>query len=258
MRNNVVRIIILCFLLIILMALTIVVYKSIFEKKEVDTLIINENNDVEEVQDKEETKEETIVDDTSKEERNANGNITINENSNSASYTNNSAYEDNTVVDSRDPVTYFEDLEREVSSGGTLEDFKGKFKTYFIEIVDFIFYDKEINGYTFDSLSNSAKLKVISTALKIDSMIDNKVPGYKETIWSSGNKIYSNVKERLVTLYLDTASKVCENRGEECDKAKETFSDVKSKCKIGWSFIKSLASTSKDKLKSWYEVYSGK
>ena len=256
MKNNVIRIIILCLLLIILMILTVVVYKNVFEKSEVDTLIINEDNDVEE---KEEVEEETIVEENSKEEENnSNETVTVNENSNSTSYTDNNAYIEETVVDNRDPVTYFEDKEREVSSGGTLEDFKGKFKTYFIEIVDFIFYDKEINGYTFDSLSNSAKLKVIGIALKIDSMIDNKVPGYKETIWSSGNKIYSNVKERLVTLYLDTASKVCENRGEECDKAKETFSEVKSKCKIGWSFIKSLASTSKDKLKSWYEVYSGK
>ena len=258
MKNNVIRIIILCLLLIILMILTVVVYKNVFEKSEVDTLIINEDNEVEgEVE--EETKEDINEDTTSKEENNSNESVTVNENSNSTSYNeNNNVYVEETKVDNRDAVTYFEDKEREVNSGGTLEDFKGKFKNYFIEIVDFIFYDKEINGYTFDSLSNSAKLKVISTALKIDSMIDNKVPGYKETIWSSGNKIYSNVKERLVTLYLDTATKVCENRGEECDKAKETFSEVKSKCKIGWSFIKSLASTSKDKLKSWYEVYSGK
>ena len=257
MKNNVIRIIILCLLLIILMILTVVVYKNVFEKSEVDTLIINEDNEVEgEVE--EETKEDINEDTTSKEENNSNESVTVNY-TNSTSYNeNNNVYVEETKVDNRDAVTYFEDKEREVSSGGTLEDFKGKFKNYFIEIVDFIFYDKEINGYTFDSLSNSAKLKVISTALKIDSMIDNKVPGYKETIWSSGNKIYSNVKERLVTLYLDTATKVCENRGEECDKAKETFSEVKSKCKIGWSFIKSLASTSKDKLKSWYEVYSGK
>lgn len=257
MKNNVIRIIILCLLLIILMILTVVVYKSIFEKSEVDTLIINEDNEVEGGVE-EETKEDEDSDNNI-EENNSNDNVTVNENSNSTSYNdNNNVYVEETKVDSRDAVTYFEDKEREVSSGGTLEDFKGKFKNYFIEIVDFIFYDKEINGYTFDSLSNSAKLKVIGIALKIDSMIDNKVPGYKETIWSSGNKIYSNVKERLVTLYLDTASKVCENRGEECDKAKETFSEVKSKCNIGWSFIKSLASTSKDKLKSWYEVYSDK
>ena len=256
MKNNVIRIIILCLLLIILMILTVVVYKNVFEKSEVDTLIINEDNEVEE---KEEVEEDTITDTTSKDENNSNETVTVTDSSNSTSYTDNdNVYVEETRVDNRDAVTYFEDKEREVSSGGSLEDFKGKFKNYFIEIVDFIFYDKEINGYTFDSLSNSAKLKVIGIALKIDSMIDNKVPGYKETIWSSGNKIYSNVKERLVTLYLDTASKVCENRGEECDKAKETFSEVKSKCKIGWSFIKSLASTSKDKLKSWYEVYSGK
>lgn len=256
MKNNVIRIIVLCLLLIILMILTVVVYKNVFEKSEVDTLIINEDNEVEE---KEEVEEDTITDTTSKDENNSNETVTVTDSSNSTSYTDNdNVYVEETRVDNRDAVTYFEDKEREVSSGGSLEDFKGKFKNYFIEIVDFIFYDKEINGYTFDSLSNSAKLKVIGIALKIDSMIDNKVPGYKETIWSSGNKIYSNVKERLVTLYLDTASKVCENRGEECDKAKETFSEVKSKCKIGWSFIKSLASTSKDKLKSWYEVYSGK
>ena len=154
----------------------------------------------------------------------------------------------------KDVVNYFESNSDEVKNSS----FKETFKDYFIEIVDFIFYGTEIKGYTFSDLTNTSKLKIISVALKMDSLIEDKVPGYKESITSTGSKVYSNVKEKLTELFLDISTEICKDRGNDCDKAKEIFSEIKSTCKIGWSFIKGLLKNGSNKLKDWYEIYSGK
>lgn len=154
-------------------------------------------------------------------------------------------------------VNYFEDNYNEINNN-TWEDVKDKAKGYFITIVDFIFYDGEIKGHTFNDLSTSAKLKIISAALKIDSKIEGYIPGYKGTISSNGSKIYNNVKERLVTLYLDISAEICRNHENDCNTAKEIFKDIKDNCRIGWDFVKKLVSSGTSKLKEWYEVYSGK
>lgn len=154
-------------------------------------------------------------------------------------------------------VNYFEDNYNEINSN-TWDNVKNNAKEYFIIIVDFIFYDGEIKGHTFNDLSTSAKLKIISIALKIDSKIEDHIPGYKETISSNSSKIYNNVKERLVTLYLDISVEICKNHENGCNTAKEIFKDIKDNCRIGWDFVKKLVSSGTSKLKDWYEVYSGK
>lgn len=154
-------------------------------------------------------------------------------------------------------VNYFEDNYNEINSN-TWDNVKNNAKEYFITIVDFIFYDGEIKGHTFNDLSTSAKLKIISIALKIDSKIEDHIPGYKETISSNSSKIYNNVKERLVTLYLDISVEICKNHENDCNTAKEIFKDIKDNCRIGWDFVKKLVSSGTSKLKDWYEVYSGK
>lgn len=154
-------------------------------------------------------------------------------------------------------VNYFEDNYNEINSN-TWDNVKNNAKEYFITIVDFIFYDGEIKGHTFNDLSTSAKLKIISIALKIDSKIEEHIPGYKETISSNSSKIYNNVKERLVTLYLDISVEICKNHENDCNTAKEIFKDIKDNCRIGWDFVKKLVSSGTSKLKDWYEVYSGK
>lgn len=170
---------------------------------------------------------------------------------------NDTSFEENEefVYSEQDVVSYFESVGDEVVSSGT---FKTKFKDYFINIVDFIFYDKEIKGYRFSELTNMAKLKIISIALKIDSKIEEYVPGYKETISNTGSKVYNDIKEKLVISYMDISTVVCKDNESQCDKVKELFSDVKDKCKIGWDFIKALISDGVFKLKDWYEIYSGK
>lgn len=167
---------------------------------------------------------------------------------------NNDSSED--IKNENDVVQYFESNYNDINSNKV--SIKDKAKEYFIDIVDFIFYDKEIKGYTFSELSDNAKIKVIALALKIDSKIEEYVPGYKNSISSNGSKIYTDVKERLVSSYLDLSVKICSSNKEGCNKAKDIFSDIKDNCKIGWSFIKKLVSNGGNKLKDWYEIYSGK
>lgn len=154
-----------------------------------------------------------------------------------------------------DVVKYFEDIELEVKTS-TL--FKEKFKEYFILIVDFIFYDGEIKGYHFDELSDSAKAKIIAASLKIDNKIEEYVPNYKESITSTSSKVYNNVKDRLVSLYMDISIDICTKNKDECNMVKDIFSEIKEVCKIGWDYIKKLTNKGITNLKDWYEIYSGK
>ena len=163
--------------------------------------------------------------------------------------------ENNLDYTEEEVVSYFENIGNEVEESIS---FKEKFKEYFINVVDFIFYDKEINGYTFSELSGTAKVKVISIALKIDNKIEEYIPGYKETISNASSKIYTNIKEKLITLYMDVSTDICKDNEKECDKVKEIFSDIKDSCKIGWDFFKGLVGDGFSKVKEWYEIYSGK
>ena len=163
---------------------------------------------------------------------------------------------DNKNYNQDDVISYFENIETEVDDSTS---FKERFKEYFITITDFIFYDKEIKGYTFDELSGTAKAKIIFIALKIDNKIEEYIPGYKESILDSSDKIYMDIKERLITLYMDISVDICSNGNEnDCAKVKEIFSEIISVCKIGWDFIKNLVKNGTTKVREWYEVYSGK
>ena len=131
---------------------------------------------------------------------------------------------------------------------------KGTLKNTFIKVVDFIFYDKDINGYYFKDLTNSAKLKVIGLALKLDNIIDSHFPGYKDELSSSYNK----AKDNLITLYLNLTSEFCKNNDRICESAKNDFSLLKESLNLSWDVIKNLAKSGTNKLKEWYEIFSGK
>ena len=131
---------------------------------------------------------------------------------------------------------------------------KGTLKNAFIKVVDFIFYDKDINGYYFKDLTASAKLKVIGLALKLDNIIDSHFPGYKDELSSSYNK----AKDNLITLYLNLTSEFCKNNDSICESAKNDFSLLKESLNLSWDVRKNLAKSGTNKLKEWYEIFSGK
>lgn len=127
-------------------------------------------------------------------------------------------------------------------------------KENFIKIVDFIFYDRDINGYYFKDLTNGAKLKVIYYATMLDNLIDKEFPSYKENL----SEKYNNTKAKLVKLYLEKSSEYCKNNENVCKQAKSDFAVLKKSLNITFDFIKGLCQDGTQKLKEWYEIYSGK
>lgn len=131
-------------------------------------------------------------------------------------------------------------------------------KVRFITIVDFLFYNGKIKGYTLNDLSSKAKLQVLKIALSIDNKIENYLPGYKETITSTTGKIYTGIKNKIIEAYLSTTTKICNYDKTLCNDAKKDFQDMKKAFSITWNVIKDLISNGTDHLKEWYEIYSGK
>lgn len=142
-----------------------------------------------------------------------------------------------------------------VSVSSDDETLKEKAKAKFIEIVDFIFYDTEINGRTFDSLTTSAKAKVIYYALLLDNKIEEVLPNYKETIGSK----YQDIKSMLIAEYMECVTGICSQDEEKCEVVKENLTILKDKLKLTWSNIygafKYAVSTSKEHLIEWYETF---
>ena len=229
------NIIILCLLVVIFILLIIIFCLSLKKENSINDLIIND------VIDESNNPSTDIPTGTTTENNNV-----LNSNLNESNIESNTEYNDN--VNENSVIQYFDNMNNEINESN-FEKCKTKFKDYFITGVDFIF---------FDELSNEAKLKVIAILIKIDNKIEKYAPGYKESISNTGSRIYTDIKERLITAYFDISTKMCSNNTYECDRAKEIFGDVKNECKIGLSYVKKVAISGGRKIKDWYEIYSGK
>lgn len=131
-------------------------------------------------------------------------------------------------------------------------------KTNFVTLVDFIFYDGTIKGHTFKELTNEAKLKVLEAMLYLDSKVEKYFPNYKEEISSKTGRAYTTVKDKVVSSYLNITSAICSKDSSICDSAKEDFQNLKKNFGLTWSVIKEVAGDSKESIKNWYEIWSGK
>lgn len=185
-------------------------------------------------------------------------NNATNSNQNNTTNSNNSNQNTNTneKVESADTavLNYVNDLQTEMDKPSLGETAKKGF----ITIVDFLFYNGTIKGYRFNELTNSAKLKVLSVALYFDSKIDKYFPGYKESISNTSKKIYTNVKESIVSAYLDITTAICSTNSELCNSAKDGFQSLKKNFGLTFDLIKEIAGDGISNLKNWYEIWSGK
>ena len=244
-KRNLIKNIIIISLIIIVIILLIIIFININKPN-------NKNLENNELIDTNTNLDDNIKDNNTSNNDNINNpNTSNNDNINNPNTSSNNNIEDNNNITEDDVVNYVTLLEKEVESESNLEKFKTKFKDGFITIIDFIFYDTEIKGYKFSDLTNSAKIKIIDSALKIDNKIEEYIPNYKESISSTYNK----AKDKLVMLYLDTTISVCSNNKNECDKAKEMFASLKDKISIGFGYIKEIAINGKNKIKDYYEIF---
>ena len=98
------------------------------------------------------------------------------------------------------------------------ENVKKYGREFFIKMVDFIFYDKDINGIKFSELKEETKEDVYNTFCDIDALIMTFSPDYKENI---GEK-YEVVKDFTSKTYYNALDKIREAIGDEkYDKVKE-------------------------------------
>ena len=244
-KRNLIKNIIIISLIIIVIILLFIIFININKPN-------NKNLENNELIDTNTNLDDNIKDNNTSNNDNINNpNTSNNDNINNPNTSSNNNIEDNNNITEDDVVNYVTLLEKEVESESNLEKFKTKFKDGFITIIDFIFYDTEIKGYKFSDLTNSAKIKIIDSALKIDNKIEEYIPNYKESISSTYNK----AKDKLVMLYLDTTISVCSNNKNECDKAKEMFASLKDKISIGFGYIKEIAINGKNKIKDYYEIF---
>ncbi len=157
--------------------------------------------------------------------------------------TDNNKKEDYEVIEYSDPVEYFTAVSEEKD--------ESKLKKGFTNIVDFLFYGKEIKGKTFSELKDDAKFKILKIALSIDNKIDEYFPGYKDKI----SEKYQNVKYKIVETYVNITTKICTNNQELCINAKNDFKYLKESFGITFDYLKKYSIKGLDKLREWYEDF---
>lgn len=173
------------------------------------------------------------------------------DNTSNVSTNNNQVNSSNTDTNIDDEVVTYVNKMKDDSATSSL-------KTSFVTLVDFIFYDGNIKGHTFEELSDMAKLKVLEAMFYLDSKIEKYFPNYKEEISSKTGRAYTTVKDKVISSYLSITATICNKDSSICDSAKEDFQNLKKNFGLTWSLIKEVAGDSKESIKSWYEIWSGK
>ena len=88
-------------------------------------------------------------------------------------------------------------------------------KNTFITLTDFIFYGKEINGVTFEQLTLTAQEQILILYEEIDYKIEQRYPGYKETIKTNTEQKYNEIKTQLLILHKEIENEIIQQIGLE-------------------------------------------
>ncbi len=115
---------------------------------------------------------------------------------------------------SKEEFTFFSDAKKELIEYIESEDFeklKEKGKYYVTTGIDFIFFDKEINGITFNQMTTEFKIRAMNDIAALDNAVESYHPGYKETLGSK----YQIAAEFIGSKYLDMVDAIKEYLGDE-------------------------------------------
>ena len=157
--------------------------------------------------------------------------------------------ENNEVQETFDNFTTEKNEISDLINKKNFEEAKEKGKEFFINGVDFIFYDKEYKGITFDDLKEEAKEETLNNLNTIDGWIMQLDPDYKETLQEKYKVVADFVNEK----YLYVLDKIKEYLGEENYAA---ITDIKNKLKNDLSnFGNNLGDNIKDKATEWYQNF---
>lgn len=173
-------------------------------------------------------------------------------NTNETNYTNS----DLKVIDT------LSNLENETDSLLESESISDKLKGIFITIVDFIFYDSEIDGVKFDDLTLEGKEKVLKIAYNIDTKIETKFPNYKDTI-SDKTKIAFNKVSEIIKIGANNINDFSKDLlGDNYYTLIEAKDDLVYYTKNALDYLGSFSSkafnSGKEYIKNWYENFRQK
>lgn len=164
---------------------------------------------------------------------------------------------DITVIDE---VQKIDDAADDILKEENVENAKSKLKGVFISLVDFLFYDGEIKGVTFDELTSAGKEKVLQIIHSIDEKIEKKFPGYKESISETATSAFKKASELIKKGATNIKEFSKDKLGEEnFNKIMESKDELVEYTKAAYSIIKDIGGDGltvvKDKLKNWYEKF---
>lgn len=179
----------------------------------------------------------------------------------------------NTEIISNNDVTYSEEdnviIEEfnqvknkvvEFLNSEEVDNARDKAKGVFISVVDFLFYDGEINGVKFDDLTDDGKQKVLELATNIDSYIVKKFPTYKEDISETAKTAYTKASDLIKKGANNIKDFSKEQLGEEnynaiVDAKDELVEYTKEAAEVVGNISSKLWSNAKEKIKNWYEGF---
>ena len=250
-------------------------------KKEVYTKVdmvasnsdVNNNNEIEVIGDTIKIEEEQVNNNSSDNEvSNNKSNVSNSESASSKNSESNSSINDSTsnnvtseaVEYSSNDAVVINSLEGSLNSiesgDASNKSFGDSAKGVFVSIVDFLFYDGEINGVTFDELTDSGKQKVLEIASKVDNAIESKIPGYKETISDTASKAFNKASEVIKSGANNLNNFAKEKLGEEnyqsiIDAKDELVYYTKNAINFLGDVGGKVFNSVKDKLDSWYQDF---
>ncbi len=188
---------------------------------------------------------------------------TLKENNHTENKTVENSYNDVYNSTDREVINYFNKIETDIDNElkkGNNQTVKDKLKGTFIIIVDFLFYDSDINGIKFNYLTEGAKQNVLQTVSSIDNKIMSKYPNYKEEISVTTKSAYNKASE-LIQKGADNVKEFSKEKlGEEnynsiIEAKDELVHYIKEATNIIGNIAGNIWNTSKSKIKSWYEKF---
>lgn len=132
---------------------------------------------------------------------------------------------------------------KKLLSEENLELAKEKGKETIKKGVDFIFYDGEIKGITFDELTEESKKVVYENLIIIDGWITEIFPNYKEEIDTKYQIVSGFISEKYYAAKDKIKSYIKEENYEKLIEIKDDLKDT----------IQNQYEDSKTKVKEWYE-----
>lgn len=258
-QNSYIPYIVIC---VLLLALGISIGFN-FNKKEV--LVEKNNTGRENLENKnEQVKEEPVIIDKNEENQNNNISTNINESSNNpTNIQNNNDSTNNDITYSQEDeavITNLKNTLNEVNNAKNDQNFANSAKATFIDIVDFLFYDGTIKGITFKNLTEDGKAQVLKIVEKIDNAIEEKIPGYKESISTTASSAYIKASEIIKAGAQNINNFAKEKLGEENYNSIIAAKDeLVLYTKNALSFVSdvgnNLFNSAKDKLNNWYQNF---